>query len=399
MILVQDTGKKGYCPNMEGDPLHVEKGYSHFNQKGQKDFLSKITAYEPDESGAVFQVETFRGRQALVQIGFVGETVFRFRMYPEGKMPQRTNEVFSFRPHTGVKVQEEEDFILVKTERVTLTIRKCPWEMVITLDGEELTREQIKDHNVDQKYKAIPVGFTVDENGTVTDTFETYYMYCDEAFYGFGEKFTGFNKRGQKITVWQRDAQSTNSDISYKGMPYFMSSSGYSILLNTYTRTHFNMGATSGVSYTMETEDPYLDYYMFCNRDYRGLLEDYTALSGRSEMIPRWAFGFWMSRMSYMTRAEVEEIVEQMEQFGMSDVYKRQAFGRAANFPMRSGCSSDIPRRMWMVLSATGPAVTNVWDAGRFMEMKKRPGKPSPSTRSVQGCTANSGPEVHPSSG
>ena len=318
MILVQDTGKKGYCPNMGGDPLHVEKGYSHFNQKGQKDFLSKITAYEPDESGAVFQVETFRGRQALVQIGFVGETVFRFRMYPEGKMPQRTNEVFSFRPHTGVKVQEEEDFILVKTERVTLTIRKCTWEMVITLDGEELTREQIKDHNVDQKYKAIPVGFTVDENGTVTDTFETYYMYCDEAFYGFGEKFTGFNKRGQKITVWQRDAQSTNSDISYKGMPYFMSSSGYSILLNTYTRTHFNMGATSGVSYTMETEDPYLDYYMFCNRDYRGLLEDYTALSGRSEMIPRWAFGFWMSRMSYMTRAEVEEIVEQMEQFGMS---------------------------------------------------------------------------------
>ena len=143
-------------------------------------------------------------------------------------------------------------------------------------------------------------------------------MYCDEAFYGFGEKFTGFNKRGQKITVRQRDAQSTNSDISYKGMPYFMSSSGYSILLNTYTRTHFNMGATSGVSYTMETEDPYLDYYMFCNRDYRGLLEDYTALSGRSEMIPRWAFGFWMSRMSYMTRAEVEEIVEQMEQFGMS---------------------------------------------------------------------------------
>ena len=97
-----------------------------------------------------------------------------------------------------------------------------------------------------------------------------------------------------------------------------MSSGGYSILLNTYTRSHFNMGATSGVSYTMETEDPYLDYYMFCNRDYKGLLADYTALSGRSEMVPRWSFGFWMSKMSYMNREEIKEIVTQMDAFGMS---------------------------------------------------------------------------------
>ena len=95
------------------------------------------------------------------------------------------------------------------------------------------------------------------------------------------------------MTVWQRDAQSTNSDVSYKGMPYFMSSMGYSVLLNTFTRTHFNMGMSSAVSYTMETEDPYLDYFVFLNRDYKGLLSDYTAFSGRSEMIPRWAFGFW----------------------------------------------------------------------------------------------------------
>lgn len=35
-------------------------------------------------------------------------------------------------------------------------------------------------------------------------------------------------------------------------------------------------------------------------------------------MIPRWAFGFWMSKMSYLNRAEVEEIAEKMNEFGMS---------------------------------------------------------------------------------
>ncbi|MCI6018440.1 MAG: hypothetical protein MRZ59_06280 [Clostridiales bacterium] len=318
MIQIRDTGLKGYHPDMEGDPLSVEKGYCHFRHQGQKDFLNKILAYEADSFGAGFEVETFRGRHAFVRVTFSGENVFRFQMFPEGVPASAANEVFSFKTFDGVSVVEEENFILVKTGRVCLRFRICPWEMTVVLDGRELTREQIKDHNVDQKYKAVPVGFTVDDNGKVIDAFETMYMYCDEDFYGFGEKFTVFNKRGQKITVWQRDAQSTNSDISYKGMPYFMSSQGYSVLLNTYTRTHFNMGASSGVSYTMETEDPYLDYYMFCNRDYKGLIEDYTAYTGRSPMIPKWAFGFWMSKMSYFTRQEVEEVVERMAQFGMS---------------------------------------------------------------------------------
>ena len=269
MIEVKKTGILSYHPEMDGDPLSVEKGYCHYSHEGKKDFLDYIVAYQPESDGVSFEVSTFRGAKALVKVGFVGPTAFRFQMFPNMETPKHLNEVFSFRPADGVRVEEEELFIIARTERVKLTFRKCPWEMSVELDGEHLTMEQIKDHNVDQKYKAVPVGFSVDENGKVINAFETMYMYCDEAFYGFGEKFTSFNKRGQKVTVWQRDAQSTNSDISYKGMPYFMSSTGYSMLMNTYTRTHFNMGANSGVSYTMETEDPYLDYYMFCNRDYK----------------------------------------------------------------------------------------------------------------------------------
>ena len=318
MIEVKNNGILSYHPEMDGDPLLVEKGYCHYTQEGQKDFLDYITAYREIPGGAEFSVRTFRGGDALVRICFVSSAAFRFQMFPGGTVPRRLNAVFDFPAAEGITLAESELFFTLATGRVTLHLRKCPWEMRVELDGETLTMEQIRDHNVDQKYKAVPVGFTTDADGKVLNAFETMYLYCDEAFYGFGEKFNAFNKRGKTVTVWQRDAQSTNSDISYKGMPYFMSSSGYSVLMNTFTRTHFNMGASSGVSYTMETEDSYLDYYMFCNRDPKGLLRDYTALSGRSAMIPRWAFGFWMSRMSYMNREELEQIVEQMHQFGMS---------------------------------------------------------------------------------
>ena len=318
MIPVQKPDILSYHPDMSGELLNVEKGWSHYSHEGQKDFLDYILAYRAEADGISFQVRTYRGRTALVKVTFSGETVFRFQMFPLGEEPETKNAVFDFPTVEIVTVREEALFLTAATSRLKLSFRKCPWEMTVELDGELLTLEQIKDHNVDQKYKAIPVGFTVNDDGKVINAFETMYLYCDESFWGFGEKFNAFNKRGQKITVWQRDAQSTNSDISYKGMPYFMSSTGYSVLMNTFTRTHFNMGATSGVSYTMEAEDPYLDYYMFCNRDYKGLIQDYTALSGRSAMIPRWAFGFWMSRMSYMSREELEQIVDQMADFGMN---------------------------------------------------------------------------------
>ena len=318
MIQVNLQGKTGYSPAAgQADTLVLEKGYCHFTRAGQKDFVNAVTAYEPQAHGALFETVTFRGRRAVVRLSFPTETVMRLTLLPEG-VQAVANPVFSFPETAAVTVEEDETFLRLRTARLTVSVRKLPWEVSVALDGAPLVREQIADFNVDQRYKSLPLGFAVDDAGKVVHCYETMYLHCDESFYGFGEKFTDFNKRGRKITVWQRDAASTNSDESYKAMPYFMSTEGYSVLLNTYTRTHFNMGADSAVSYTMEAEDPCLDYYLFCNRDYRGLLMDYTALSGRSPMIPRWAFGFWMSKMSYITRQEVEETVDKMASFGMS---------------------------------------------------------------------------------
>lgn len=296
-----------------------KKGYHVPSRVKDRDFVSIMRQYSIDEDHVTFLAETYLGSHAAITVSFAAENVFRLQMFPLCRENIRQNPVFDFPKHPNFAVTEDELFVHVRTPRLSLAFRKCPWELSVTLDGVPLTREHISDFDVDQKYKAMPLGFSCDPvTGEVTGTYDTLYMHVDEAFYGFGEKFTGFNKRGQKIEVWQKDALSTNSDLSYKGMPYFMSSYGYSVLLNTFTRTEFDMGAGSGVSCTMSSHDPYLDYYMFCNRSYKGLIRDYTALSGRSPMIPKWAFGFWMSKMSYMSRAEVEAVVKRASDFGMS---------------------------------------------------------------------------------
>ena len=79
-----------------------------------------MLGYEPSETGCTFEVATFRGKTAKVMVSFQGETVFRFRMFPEGTEELRRNEVFEFPDVKGAVTEEDPLFIRVKTERVTL---------------------------------------------------------------------------------------------------------------------------------------------------------------------------------------------------------------------------------------------------------------------------------------
>lgn len=67
--------------------------------------------------------------------------------------------------------------------------------MSVYEEGELLTKEQVFDTNVDNRWKYLPTGWHYDEEGKCCRIHETMYLYSDEAFWGFGEKFTDLNKR------------------------------------------------------------------------------------------------------------------------------------------------------------------------------------------------------------
>lgn len=227
------------------------------------DFLTGIKSYTERTDGVEFVVDTYKENTVKVFIQCVGETAFRFRMYTPGNEHPFDNSIYQLEGQNGVNITENEEFISISKGKIEARVRKYPWEVSYYLDGKLKTKEQIKDSNVDNMCKNLPVGFTYDENKEIIGVNETMYLYADEEFYGFGEKFTDFGKRGQTINCWQTDALSTNTEKSYKNHPFFMSSRGYAILLNTYTRSKFEMGSFSNVAYNMSVEDKVLDYVIW----------------------------------------------------------------------------------------------------------------------------------------
>ena len=377
---------------MEVD-YNPQLGYRRTIFQGNYDFLTGISSFESRRDGLYITADTYRGEKVPVKICFFTDTAFRFQMFPDPKIQEGPRPVFSPKLLERAKAGETEDYYWYKTQGTELRFQKKFWEMSVYVQGKLLSKEQVFDTNVDNRWKCLPVGFETDETGNCIKVRENMYLFSDESFWGLGERFTELDKRGRRFQCWQKDALSTNTEDSYKGHPFFISSRGYAVLLNTFTRSVFDMGRTSQVSWQMEAEESYLDYFFFGEPegDYKALLRQYIDLTGGIPMIPKWAFGFWMSKCSYQNRREIEEVAERAAEYDLPlDVIHIDNWQRKENtgtwewdqerFPDPEGMIRWLRKRhihlsLWMYpyLDETSPMFPELEAKGYFV--KNREGK------------------------
>lgn len=127
-----------------------------------------------------------------------------------------------------------------------------------------------------------------------------------ECIYGFGEKFTPFVKNGQVVETWNSDG-GTCSDQSYKNVPFYISSKGYGIFVNSSDKVSFevNSDTVSKVSFSQPGEE--LEYFVIGGEDLEDVLTNYTTLTGKPALPPAYSFGLWLST-SFTTSYDEETV-------------------------------------------------------------------------------------------
>ena len=118
-----------------------------------------------------------------------------------------------------------------------------------------------------------------------------------EAIYGFGEHFDQFNHRGHILNLWQEDAWDATvlgapRNESYKVIPLWYSTRGYSVFWNSSCRMRADIGCLDPGRYRLTVNGPVLDLYVWPTAPLTAL-EAYTTLTGKPIMPPRWAFEPW----------------------------------------------------------------------------------------------------------
>ncbi|SNU00319.1 alpha-D-xyloside xylohydrolase [Ruaniaceae bacterium KH17] len=136
-----------------------------------------------------------------------------------------------------------------------------------------------------------------------------------ELIYGLGERFGPFVKNGQVVDIWNADG-GTSSELSYKNIPFYMSSRGYGVLVNQPEHVSFEIGSEVVQRVQFSTAGESLEYLLIDGPTPKEVIEKYTRLTGRPARVPAWSYGLWLST-SFTTsydEATVSEFIDGMRE-------------------------------------------------------------------------------------
>ncbi|MCA1596461.1 MAG: DUF4968 domain-containing protein, partial [Chloroflexi bacterium] len=128
----------------------------------------------------------------------------------------------------------------------------------------------------------------------------------DEHFYGFGLQFHSFDQRGKDRLLKTNADTPTDTGESHVVAPFFISTAGYGIFLDSTGYTRFHMGSDDPGRLAFSAPDPVLDYYFIAGPSFRDIIARYTLITGRMRMPPRWGLGFWYRVKSDWSEAQVQ---------------------------------------------------------------------------------------------
>ena len=173
------------------------------------------------------------------------------------------------------------------------------------------------DHFSPPRYDALPLGFcSACRCGTATNAPEraTISFRCepDECFVGTGERFRKMDLSGQTFQLKNQDGQGVNNRRCYKNIPLYLSSRMYGCFYHTSDYCKLSLADHSSRSVQFLNDRATIDVFLIGGRTPEEILRGYRMLTGFPPMLPLWSFGIWMSRMTYFSADEVEEICDRL---------------------------------------------------------------------------------------
>jgi alpha-D-xyloside xylohydrolase len=178
-------------------------------------------------------------------------------------------------------------------------------------DGEKEIPLSAYDMFSPTRHDAFALAF-VEKNGQANRVTFSLEAKPDECFFGTGERFAKMDLSGKTFQMRNQDAQGVNNRRAYKNVPFYLSSEIYGLFLHTCAFAKFSLADHSTRSVQIMTEEPFIDFFLIGGDTLEEVLFGYRQLTGFPPMPPLWSFGIWMSRMTYFSAEEVNEICERL---------------------------------------------------------------------------------------
>jgi len=136
-------------------------------------------------------------------------------------------------------------------------------------------------------------------------------------YYGFGEHFDRLDHVHSILKNVSRDTAGVKGTNTYKPVPFFMSLRGYGLWLDTYSDATFDLNVTDVARIVVRVWSNKLRVVLFEGPRFPTILDRFTALVGRQQLPPYWAFAPWKGRDFHRNQEEVYEDVDRYRKLGL----------------------------------------------------------------------------------
>ncbi|RAR74083.1 glycoside hydrolase family 31 protein [Flavobacterium aciduliphilum] len=194
------------------------------------------------------------------------------------------------------KYADFSDYIVLSSENISVRITKNPFKITYYYTDSEVLSEK---------------------NGYVKkDGFETieFNISSTENLYGGGARaFEKMNRRGNRLQLYNRAryGYETDADLMNFCIPLVISSNNYALHFDNPAIGYLDLDSKKNNTLTYETISGRKTYQVIVGDE---LVKNYTELTGRQPMPPRWAFGNFSSRFGYHSQEEVEKTIRKFKE-------------------------------------------------------------------------------------
>lgn len=291
--------------------------------------VSLTWSRDDENHGVVF---TAGNSPAKYTVTILTDNLLRVRVWPKGEpsttrtwaiVDKDTNDV----PYEGrlrhqipranfsddpcvFKVVEVNDEVVIATETVTCRVHlHKPFTLKWTVNNEILLQD-----NPVCSYEYHPSTQQIRHTLSRPSSDDDYH------YYGLGEKSGPIDKKFRRYRMRNTDAMGYNaehSDPLYKHVPFYITlrrEHAFGLFYDTTYDCTFDFGCELdnyfGEMLYFESKDPDLDYYFINGPCIEHVVQQYTKLTGRCPLAPKWTFGYLGSAMKYTDASNAQDMLK-----------------------------------------------------------------------------------------
>ena len=200
----------------------------------------------------------------------------------------------------------------LSSEGITVHVKKSPFQISYFYKGKEITSE--KEGYFKSKHQPMDMvrgNIVADE----TEKIE-FNLTSDEVLYGGGARALGMNRRGYRLPLFNRAqyGYETHAELMNFTLPIVISSKKYMIHFDNAPIGYLDFDSKKDNSLTYETISGRKTYQVIVGDSWMDLVENYTDLTGKQPLPPRWALGNFSSRFGYHSQEETEATIDKFKE-------------------------------------------------------------------------------------